>query len=89
MFSDGVIELIQKGVITNEEKTFMPGRIVTSFIMGSQKLYDYVNDNPEVHFMDTAIVNDPRTIGSNPKVTAINAAVEVDITGQVCADSIG
>ncbi|RKP20435.1 hypothetical protein ROZALSC1DRAFT_28075, partial [Rozella allomycis CSF55] len=89
MFSDGVMDLISRGVINNSKKTFFPDRIVTSFIMGSNDLYKFVDDNPEVMFMDVAIVNDPRIIGTNPKVTAINAAVEVDLTGQVCADSVG
>lgn len=89
MFSDGVIPLVEKGVITNEHKKKHPGRIVTGFIMGTRKLYDFVNDNPRVMALDIAYVNDTSVIRKNPKVTAINSAVEVDITGQVCADSIG
>ncbi|KAI8892582.1 acetyl-CoA hydrolase/transferase [Globomyces pollinis-pini] len=89
MFSDGILPLIEKGVITNAKKSFSPNSVVTSFIMGSKKLYDFVDDNPEVLFKDIAIVNDPVIIAMNPKVTAINAAIEVDITGQVCADSVG
>ena len=89
MFSDGVINLIKKGVITNTGKKVMRGYGVTTFIAGSQDLYDFVHDNPEIHFLDVATVNDPRLIGRNPKVVAINSAVEVDLTGQVCADSIG
>ncbi|RUS35026.1 4-hydroxybutyrate CoA-transferase [Jimgerdemannia flammicorona] len=89
MFSDGVIELMERNVVTNLKKAFLPGRIVTSFVMGSRRVYDYVDDNPEVSFIDSSIANNPVIIGSNPMMTAINSAVEVDITGQVCADSIG
>ena len=89
MFSDGVIDLFYKGVITNMNKSVMRGFGVTTFIAGSQRLYDFVDGNPEIHFMDVATVNDPRVIGRNERVTAINSAIEVDITGQVCADSVG
>lgn len=89
MFSDGVIELIEKGVVNNSKKAFMPGKTLTSFVVGSQKLYDFVRDNVSVRFKDSSITNDPQVIGRNPRVTAINSAVEVDLTGQVCADSIG
>ncbi|KAI9197071.1 acetyl-CoA hydrolase/transferase family protein [Polychytrium aggregatum] len=89
MFAERAIDLIQSGVVTNLHKTFMPSKTVTSFVMGSQRLYDFVDDNPGISFWDASVANNPRIIGSNPKVTAINSAVEVDITGQVCADSIG
>jgi acyl-CoA hydrolase len=89
MFSDGVIPLIEEGVITGEEKAVHPGKIVSSFAMGTRELYDYLDDNPIVAMLDVAYVNDTATIRRNPKVTAINSAVEVDLTGQVCADSIG
>jgi acyl-CoA hydrolase len=89
MFSDGVIELVQKGVITNQHKARHRGHIVSGFVMGTQKLYDFVNDNPYVRMLDIAYVNDTSIIRQNPKVTAINSAIEVDLTGQVCADSIG
>ena len=89
MFSDGIIPLVEKGVITNEHKTKHPGHIVTGFLVGSQKLYDFVNDNPLVRVLDIEYVNDTSVIRKNPKATAINSAIEVDITGQVCADSIG
>jgi len=89
MFSDGVMDLVQKGVITNTEKRKYPGKIVSSFVMGSRALYDFVDDNPFVNLLDASYVNDVYVIRRNPKVTAINSAVEVDITGQVCADSIG
>ncbi|KAJ3237721.1 hypothetical protein HDU81_009104 [Chytriomyces hyalinus] len=89
MFQEGVIPLINSGVITNLNKKFLPGKILTSFIMGSRTLYDYVDDNPSVAFYDASITNDPVIIARNPKVTAINSAVEIDLTGQVCADSVG
>lgn len=89
MFQEGVIPLVQSGVVNNTKKKYLPGKIVTSFVMGSQRLYDFVNDNPEVYFQDASITNNPVTIGSNPKVVSVNSAVEIDITGQVCADSIG
>ncbi len=89
MFSDGVIELVEKGIINNSQKRKYPGKIVSSFVMGSRKLYDFIDDNPFVNLLDASYVNDVYVIKRNPKVTAINSAVEVDITGQVCADSIG
>ncbi|NJL11962.1 MAG: acetyl-CoA hydrolase/transferase family protein [Microscillaceae bacterium] len=89
MFSDGVIDLVERGVITNEHKAGHPGHIVAGFVVGSRNLYDFVDDNPLVRMLDIAYVNDTHTIRQNPKVTAINSAIEVDLTGQVCADSIG
>ncbi len=89
MFSDGVISLVEKGVINNEKKKIHPGRLVTSFIAGTQKLYDFVDDNPIISFMNVAHVNAPTVILKNPKVVAINSALEIDLTGQICADSIG
>ena len=89
MFSDGVIPLLEKGIITNEHKKVRPGKIVTTFVAGTRKLYDFVNDNPAVVFMDVSFVNDTAVIRRNPKVVAINSAIEIDFTGQVCADSIG
>lgn len=89
MFSDGVIPLVEKGVINNEMKKIHPGKTVTSFIAGTQKLYDFVDDNPTVSFMNVAHVNAPVVILKNPKVVAINSALEIDLTGQICADSIG
>jgi acyl-CoA hydrolase len=89
MFSDGIIPLIQKGVINNSRKRINIGTSVTSFIVGTQKLYDFVNDNPAISVLDIGIVNDTSIIRQNPKVTAINSALEIDLTGQVCADSIG
>jgi len=89
MFSDGVIDLVEKGVINGKKKAKHPEKIVASFVMGSRKLYDFVDDNPMISMLDVAYVNDTAVIRKNPKVTAINSAIEVDITGQVCADSIG
>ncbi|MBZ4191626.1 acetyl-CoA hydrolase/transferase family protein [Niabella beijingensis] len=89
MFSDGLVPLVEKGVITNEYKKVQPGRIVTSFILGTRKVYDFVNDNPFVNCMNVAFVNDSDVIRRNPKVVAINSAIEIDLTGQICADSIG
>ena len=89
MFSDRVVELFDSGAITNRFKQVHPGRIVTSFVNGSQKVYDFVHDNPLVEFHPCDRTNDTALISRNPKVTAINSAIQVDITGQVCADSIG
>lgn len=89
MFSDGVVDLIESGVITGEQKLNHPGKVVASFVMGSRRLYDFVDDNPSVVLLDVAYVNDTSVIRRNPKVTAINSALEVDITGQVVADSLG
>lgn len=89
MFSDGIIDLVEKGVITGESKNIDKGKIISTFILGTKKLYNYVNNNPMIEMRDSSYVNDTNIIRQNPKVTAINSAVEVDITGQVCADSIG
>lgn len=89
MFSDGVLPLIEKGIITNSEKAIKNGKMVTCFAMGSKKLYDFLDDNPLVHFKEAAYTNDTAIIRRNPKVTAINSAIEIDLTGQVCADTIG
>lgn len=89
MFSDGVLPLVEKGVITGAYKKNHPGKIVTSFVIGSQKLYDFVDDNPAVQFLDTEYVNDMRSIQRNPQAMSINSAIQVDLTGQVSADSMG
>jgi acyl-CoA hydrolase len=89
MFSDGMIPLLEHGVITNRRKAVHPGRTVTSFIMGSQRLYDFVDDNPAIEFHGCDRTNDTALIRKNDRVTAINSAIEVDLTGQVCADSLG
>lgn len=89
MFSDGVIPLVKSGVITNKYKKKHRGKIATGFVLGTRKLYDFVDDNPQVVFLDIDYVNDTKIIRSNPKVVAINSAIEIDLTGQVCSDSIG
>ena len=89
MLSDGVIPLIEKGVIDNSLKKLNVGRSVTGFMAGTRKLYDFVDDNPGIRVMDISYVNDTSNIRQNPKVTAINSAIEIDLTGQVCADSFG
>jgi acetyl-CoA hydrolase len=89
LFSDGVIPLVDAGIINNERKTLHPGKIVAGFILGSQKLYDFVDNNPIVEFHPQDYVNDPFIISPNDRMISINSALEVDLTGQVCADSIG
>jgi acyl-CoA hydrolase len=89
MFSDGAIALLEKGIITNSQKKIHAHKLVTSFALGTDALYRYVHDNPAIHFLDIDYVNDPHVIRRNPKVIAINSAVEIDLTGQICADSIG
>jgi acetyl-CoA hydrolase len=89
MFSDGVIDLVEKGVITNEMKTLHPGKIIAGFVLGTRKLYDFIDNNPQIEFHRQEYVNDPYIIAKNHKMVAINSAIEVDLTGQVCSDSIG
>jgi acetyl-CoA hydrolase len=89
LFSDGVIDLIERGVITGERKSLHPGKVVAGFMLGTQRLYDFVHDNPVFELHPTDYVNDPFVIARNERMVAINSAIEVDLTGQVCADSIG
>jgi acyl-CoA hydrolase len=89
MFSDGVVDLVESGVITNDQKTLLPGRMVVTFVMGTKRLYHFVNDNPLVLFLTSDFVNDPYVISQNCKMTSINSALEVELSGQVCSDSIG
>jgi acyl-CoA hydrolase/RimJ/RimL family protein N-acetyltransferase len=89
MFSDGVLDLIDAGVITGRYKTIHPGKVTSSFTFGSRRLYDYIDRNPLFTFQPTDYVNDPRRIAEQHKMVAINSAIQVDLTGQVCADSIG
>ncbi|MDR3680041.1 MAG: acetyl-CoA hydrolase/transferase C-terminal domain-containing protein [Flavipsychrobacter sp.] len=89
MFSDGIIPLVEKGIITNEHKKIQRGKLVGTFILGTRKIYDFVDNNPDVNLMDVSFVNDSDIIRRNPKVVAINSAIEIDMTGQICADSIG
>ncbi len=89
MFADGILPLVDKGVINGKNKKIDKGRLVATFLMGSKKLYDFVDDNPGVSMLDVKYTNRVSVIAKNPKVTAINSALQIDITGQVCADSIG
>ncbi|NJL95158.1 MAG: 4-hydroxybutyrate CoA-transferase [Anaerolineae bacterium] len=89
MFSDGLIPLVKNGVITNEHKEKHRRHIVSGFVVGSQQVYDFIDDNPLVRLLDIAYVNDTAVIRQNPKVVAINSAIEVDLSGQVVSDSIG
>ncbi len=89
MFSDGLSDLVERGVVTGRFKRSHPGKIVASFLLGTRRLYDFVDDNPQVAMLDVAYVNDTSVIRRNPKATAINSALEIDLTGQVAADSIG
>ncbi len=89
LFSDGVIDLVDAGVLTNARKTLHPGKIIAGFILGTKRLYDWVDDNPLIELHPTEYVNDPFVIAQNDRMVAINSAIEIDLTGQVCADSIG
>jgi len=89
LFSDGVVDLVNAGVLTNARKSLHPGKIVAGFILGTRQLYEWVDDNPLIEMHRTEYVNDPYVIAQNERMVAINSAIEVDLTGQVCADSIG
>ena len=89
LFSDGVIDLYERGIINGERKTLHKGKMVAGFLLGSQRLYDFVDNNPVVELHPTEYVNDPYVIRKNEKMVAMNSAIEIDLTGQVCADSIG
>ncbi len=89
LFSDGVIDLVENGIMTCERKSFHPGKMIAGFLLGTRRLYDFVDDNPVVELHPTEYVNDPFNIAQNDRMVAINSAIEVDLTGQVCADSIG
>jgi acyl-CoA hydrolase len=89
MCSNGILPLVESGVVNNARKHKHPGKVVTAFAFGTRKLYDLVDDNPSFAFLDVQYVNDTKVIRANPKVVAVNSAIEVDLTGQVCADSIG
>jgi acyl-CoA hydrolase/GNAT superfamily N-acetyltransferase len=89
MFTEAVIPLIEKGILNGRKKTLLPGKIVTSFCFGSRKLYDYIDDNPQFEFRPTEFTNDPFQIARNRRMVSISSAIEVDLTGQICADSIG
>lgn len=89
LFSDGVIDLVEAGVLTNAKKTLHPGKIIAGFILGTKRLYEWVHNNPLIEFLRTEYVNDPFVISQNHRMVAVNSAIEVDLTGQICADSIG
>lgn len=89
LISDGFLPLFEKKAITNKRKTFLPGRVVASLCMGSEKIYDFVNDNPMFYFRSSEFVNDPTVIAQNDNLVSISSALEVDLTGQVCSDSMG
>lgn len=89
MFANGVVDLCRKGCVTNDKKSFHRGRIVGSFLVGNKQLYDFVDNNPFIEMLEINYVNSVPIIARNPKMTAINSAIEVDLTGQICADSIG
>jgi 4-hydroxybutyrate CoA-transferase len=89
MWSDGALPLLRAGVIDNSAKVIHPGRSISGFVVGTRALYDFIDDNPTVMQLDIGYVNRAEVIKRNPRVTAVNSAVEVDLTGQVCADSIG
>jgi 4-hydroxybutyrate CoA-transferase len=89
MFSDGVVELVEAGVVTNRRKTLLPGKSVVAFLMGTRRLYDYVHDNPEVQMMPVDYVNNPAVIAQNDNLVSINSCVQVDLFGQVVSTSVG
>ena len=89
LFSDGVIDLVEAGVLTNSKKTLHPGKIVVGFILGTKRLYDWVHNNPLIEFLRTEYINDPFVISQNRRMVAVNSAIEIDLTGQICSDSIG
>ncbi len=89
MFSDGVIKLVETGVINNEKKTLHPGKIIAGFVLGTKKLFDFIDNDPLMEFHPSDYTNDPFIIAQNDNMVAINSAIEIDLTGQICADSIG
>lgn len=89
MFSDGIIDLVEEGIVNGEEKSIHRGKIIAGFVLGTKRLFKFINNNPVIEFHPQEYVNDPFVISQNKKMVAINSAIEIDITGQVCADSIG
>lgn len=89
MFSDGIVDLVEEGIINGEEKTIHPGKIIVGFVLGTKRVFKFIDNNPVIEFHPQEYVNDPFIIAQNKKMVAINSAIEIDITGQVCADSIG
>ena len=89
MFSDGLIDLIDLGVVNGEKKSFMPNKVVSSFVIGTNKVHDYIHNNPLIEFRSSKFVNDPINISRNDNMISINSAIQVDLSGQVCSDSMG
>ena len=89
MFSDGIVSLVEEGIINGEEKTIHPGKIIVGFVLGTKRVFKFIDNNPVIEFHPQEYVNDPFIISQNKKMVAINSAIEIDITGQVCSDSIG
>jgi 4-hydroxybutyrate CoA-transferase len=89
MISDGVMTLMEKGIVTNRYKKLHPGHSTCTFILGTRRLYDFVDDNPSILALDVTSTNDPAQIRRNPRMCAINSALEIDLTGQICAESLG
>ena len=89
MFSDGILDLVKKGIVNGSNKALDKGKIVSTFVMGSQKIYDFIDTNPQVLMKDVEYTNDPFIIAQQPKMTSINSAIQIDLSGQVCADSLG
>ena len=89
MFSDGVVDLVEEGIINGEKKTLHQGKIIAGFVLGTKRTYDFIDNNPIIEFHPQEYVNDPFIIAKNNKMVAINSAIEIDLTGQVCSDSIG
>jgi len=89
MFSDGIVSLVEEGIINGEEKTIHPGKIIVGFVLGTKRVFKFIDNNPVIEFHPQEYVNDPFIIAQNKKMVAINSAIEIDITGQVCAESIG
>ena len=89
MFSDCLIELIELGVVNGEKKTFLPNKVVSSFVIGTKKVFDFIDNNPLIEFRSSKFVNDPFNIARNDKMVSINSAIQVDLSGQVCSDSMG
>lgn len=89
ILSDSVIPLLEKGIVTNRYKTFYPGKTTCTFILGTKELYDFVDDNPNILALDASSTNDPAQIRQNPRTCAITSALEIDLTGQICSDSLG
>jgi 4-hydroxybutyrate CoA-transferase len=89
MFSDGLIELIDLGVVNGEKKTFLPNKVVSSFVIGTKKVFDFIDNNPIIEFRSSKFVNDPVNISRNDNMISINSAIQVDLSGQVCSDSMG